>query len=270
MAKTLGMIAAALLAVPLLVVGASASRADKPPQATLTTYHYDRNKDLWVRDIQTVYLADNTEGPSNTAGNGVASPADQARQGSNTLIISLDADNPVKQIVIFEALITGANASQPILEIAGHDSAGSSGKINIGTLLFRQVDAEELKIDADAVRVQLQNTVAEDNELDLDIHAVNVVRTARGGPSSLLLGFRRSELADILDRDLGLATDTVFFPNETGLRIDRIRILGPSSGTAFVERIVIMRTSALGKIEVRDVRIQDLILRDVTVDDSVD
>jgi hypothetical protein len=264
--KILAIVAACLLAVPLIVLGAtSITRANKPPQATLTVYHYDKAREVWVRDVQTVDLVDGPEGAA--SGDSAASPAAPGPEGSNTVIIKLDHDNPVKQIVIFEALITGRGAFDPRLEIAGHDTGGS-GRINIGTLLFKQVDAEKLKIDADVVRLQMQNVVAEDNELDIDIEAVNVVRTARGGPSTLFIGFRRADLDRILDRDLTSIADTVFPVNETGVRVDRIRILGPSSGTAFVERIIILRTSVLGQIEVRDVKIQDLILRDVTVDDS--
>lgn len=225
--------------------------------ASLTTYHYDAEKEAWLKDVQSVELQPNSDGTQ--------------PEGGNTVIIRLDANNPVKQIVVFEGLVIGG--SEPRLEIAGHDTGGA-GKLNIGTLLLRRVDADKLDVDnTDVVRVQMDNVVAHDNELDVDVDLVNVVRTGRGGASNLFVGILQSDLADFLKGagipDLDSLPANPVTSRETGVRVDRIRILGPSSGEAFVERIIILNSSVFGTIHVHDVDIQDLILKDVSLDDSV-
>ena len=242
-------IAAFLFAVIVMGVTAMASTGQRP-QDTTTTYYYSAEKEIWLKDVVSVSLPDNPDGTQ--------------PKGSNTVIIRLSQSNPVKQIIVVDGLVIGG--TEPILEIAGHDTGGT-GELNIGTLLFRKVDANELEIhDTDAVRVEMANVVAKDNELDVNVNVVNVVRTGRGGASSLFLGATRTNLAAFLDLDL---LPNNFIPlNETGVRVDRIRILGPSSGAAFVERIIFLHSSIFGRIEVHDVNVQDIILRDTTLDDS--
>ncbi|MBI4283236.1 MAG: hypothetical protein HY663_02060 [Chloroflexi bacterium] len=247
-----------VLTVPVIVVTAVAAADPPTVEQVTTTYSYNAKQETWTKDVMSVSLPQDPEGT-------------QPQEG-NTVIIRLDQNNPVKQIVILDALVIGGNASEPRLEIAGHDTGGS-GRINIGTLLFKKVDAEKLKIhDTDAVRLQMQNAVAQDNELDIDVDAVNAVRTGRGGPSSLFIGTTRSDLKEFLTiagiPDIDSLPDNLITKGETGVRVDRIRILGPSSGIAFVERILIVHTSVFGQIEVKDIKAQDIILRDVTVDDS--
>ncbi len=241
---------ASLIALMLIALVGVAASSGQSVIANTTTYYYDVENETWIKDIESVSLPDNPDGSK--------------PKPSNTVIIRLDANNPVKQIVVLDGLVMGG--TEPILEIAGHDTGGS-GELNIGTLLLKKVDANRLDFDnTDAVDVQMSNVVAQDNELDMDVDVVNVVRAGRGGPSSLFIGATRSVLYSILD--LNLIPDNFVPPNETGVRIDRLRILGPSSGDAFVERIVILHSSVFGTINVKDVNIHDIILQDVTLDDS--
>ncbi len=243
-------IAAALLPVVVVVSVLAMAATEQRPADTTTTYHYDAEKETWLKDVVSVSLPDNPDGTR--------------PKGSNTVIIRLSQNNPVKQIIVVDGLLIGG--TEPILEIAGHDTGGS-GEINIGTLLLKKVDANKLNIhDTDAVRLETTNVVAKDNELDIDVNIVNVVRTGRGGASSLFIGAARSNLAPFLD--LNLLPENFIPTNETGVRADRLRILGPSSGTAFVERIIFVHSSVFGRIEVKDANIQDIILRDVTLDDA--
>lgn len=226
-----------------------------------TIYRYDPAEEQWVKTVLEIVLPENPDGSRPT--------------GHRTIEIHLDEDNPVKTILIEETLIIDeSGGTGPLLEIKGHEpSGGGDGKINIGTLAFVEVDAEELEITADVVRVTLENVVAEDDELDLDLNIVNVVRIGRGAASTLLLGISRDSLLDKLgttDEDLDLERRRRGVTRrETGLRVDRIRIIGPDSGTGFVEVLVVLQSSVFGKIEVDDVRIQDLILEQVSLDDSL-
>lgn len=222
-----------------------------------TVFRYDRTNDRWVKTVMETVIPDNPDGTH--------------PPGHHTIEIYIDEDNPVKEILIEEALIIYPSGSgEPLLEIKGHEpSASGNGTLNIGTLSFLNVDAEEMKIDADIMRVTLQNVVANDDELDLDLRVVNVVRTGRGAASSLLLGLNRVQRQDkfFTGEDIGVGSRG-FTEREAGLRVDRIRIIGPDSGTGFVELITIKQSSVFGKIEVDDVEIQDLVLQQVVLDDS--
>ncbi|MBI4284758.1 MAG: hypothetical protein HY670_02515 [Chloroflexi bacterium] len=246
-----------LVAAPAATVTVLNAQQQVPKEVT-TTYDYDAAKERWVKNVEAIKL---TPGPDG-----------EVPKSGNTIIVNLDKDNPVKNIIIDEALII--KGTSPLLEIKGHDESivGATGRINIGTLAFVEVDAEELDIDADVVRTEVENVVAEDNELDLDLNVVNVVRTGRGATSSLFFGVSRSQLNDELELlgllDTSVTTGRTVRGTEAGLRVDRIRILGPQSNTAFVERIVIRRSSVFGRIEVKDVAIQDLIIKKVSLDDS--
>ncbi len=224
-----------------------------------TVYHYDPVEEQWVKTVLEIPIADNPDG--------------SRPPGHHTIEIYLDEDNPVKTILIEEALIIDlSGGTEALLEIKGDPLGIGGGKINIGTLAFVEVDAEKLEIDADVVRVTLENVVAEGGELDLDLTIVNVVRIGRGAASTLLLGLSRSSLLE----KFGTASDDLDLDRrrqgvtsrETGLRVDRIRIIGPDSGTGFVETIIILQSSVFGRIEVDNVKIQNLILQEVSLDNS--
>jgi hypothetical protein len=230
------------------VVGIAAQ--PQPTKAVTTTYTYDEEQERWVKAVAEQELPKNPDGTF--------------PKGSNTIEIRLDENDPVKKIIIAETLIIRGN--EPLLEIAGHDLTGTSGKLNIGTLTFEKVDAEELDIDADVVRVSIANVAAEDNELDLDLEVVNVVRTGRGGPSALYIGINPGDdIPDLTDDPRVTFSDR----DKKGLRVDRIRILGPDTGTGFIETLTVRDSSVFGRIEVKDVEVQNLVLQDIFLDDTL-
>ncbi len=241
-----------VMASVLLMTGVVASQNGTPKDIT-ATYQFDPLREKWVKTIESQPVPSDENGP--------------VRKPSNTIVIHVDENNPIKEIVIEEALVIGG--TEPILEINGSADAPNTGKISIGKLSFITVDAEELDINADVVRTDISNVVAKDNELDLQLDAVNVVRTSRGAASSLFLGISRTDKLvklDFLDPD-----DLIRGGNlqKSGLRVDRIRILGPSTGNAFIENLTVTQTGVMGRIEVTKVEVQDLILRNVSLDDGV-
>ncbi len=124
------------------------------------------------------------------------------------------------------------------------------------------------------VRLDSFNVVAKDDELDVEIEPVNVVRCGRGATTVLTAGIERRDL------DIGFEADDKNFTvaslfrllgkeKDSGLRVDRVRVLGPEGKTGFVENLIVLRTSVFGKIEVRDVKIQHAVLDTVTLDDLI-
>ena len=244
----------AVVLIALGVLGGMKLAEDEGAKATYITYSYNEAEEKWERNDITVSLPNNPDGT--------------IPKSSNTLIIRIKENDPVKLILIAEAVVKGGN--EPIFEINGHDTGGS-GKLNIANLVFEKVDAKKLEIDADVVHVDIENVAAEDNELDLDLEVVNVVRAGRGGTSVLLIGVTESDILREIEfvSDLTKIEKLIDTKGE-GLRVDRIRILGPSSGTGFIENLIIRRVSVFGNIEVRDVDVNNLILKDVSLDDSID
>ncbi|MBI4331291.1 MAG: hypothetical protein HY673_08430 [Chloroflexi bacterium] len=230
------------------------------------TYWYDARNDRWIKEELAVQIpvADRPQ------------PANAPR--SNTIIVKIEPENPVKEISIHEAIVMFG--SSPQLEINGQREAFANTKLHIGTLTFKDVDAAEMEIVADVVKVVTENVAAKDNELRLELTAVNVVRAGRGGTSTLHLGNKKAAAGLVLNTEDVLAITTDF---PTGLRTDRISIQGPSASlnniinppftgpptVAFIESITIQRTSVFGKIDVRNVAINNLILRNVFLDDNI-
>ncbi len=248
-----------MLAVVVIIIGGTLAAAwvtwqkNQAPTDITTTYFFDPIQEKWIKITEYVRLLPNPDGSQ--------------RRGHHTVIIRLDEDNPVKTIWIEEALVIGG--TEPLLEIDGQPDPLGSGTIRICNLIFQKVDAEDLEIDADVVRVTLENVVAKDNELDLDITVVNVITCGRGGASTLFLGVSRRGLIDKIQTLIDVEElDLLGIPErDMGMRIDRIRILGPDSGTGFIEHLIIRRTSVFGEIRVDNVKIQNLIIKDVTLDD---
>ncbi len=221
--------------------GSNGNTKDSAPKDVVSSYRYDREKERWVQNVE--FSAPSVDG----SGTG------------HTIIIRLKEDDPVQEIRIQKALIIDPDSpvAQTLLEINGQSDLLSTGKINIGTLTFLRVDAQEMEVNADVVRSSLENVVAEDDEMHLDLSAVDVVRTTWGGATVLHIG---------MDENDGVI-DTTGIAEKTGVRTDKIRILGPSSGTAFVERITIAETAVFGKIQVSNVAIRDLVMQDISLDD---
>lgn len=222
--------------------------------ATITSYSYDPVKEEWVKTNHSVRLPPNTDGSQ--------------PRSSHTIEIKLNDDNPVKAIWIEEALIIGGD--EPLLEIRGESGFADSSKIRICNLVLQKVDAEELEIDdTDVVRIEAVNVVGDDSEIDIHVEVVNVIRCGRGAASTLFLGVRREELIDKIANVVLEGREIIrgIPRRETGLRVDRISIIGPDSGTGFIEHMIIRHTSVFGKIEIRGVEVQNLLLMDVTVED---
>lgn len=258
------LILAALVVVPGGALAASwqVNHAKQVPKDTLITYFYDPLEERWVQNVQSVPIPPEADG--------------SFRQPTNTLIIKVQQNNPIQEIIFTETLVIGG--TNPIFEIAGHDTAdpANNGVLRIGTLTFRKVDAEELDIDdTEAMRVTMSNVVAKDNELDVEVDIVNVVVVGRGAASSLFLGASRSDLFKLLETAAGLSTtllplnEKTVAPSQFGMRVDRIRILGPSSGSGHIERLTVQNTGVFGEIQVRNVKVQDIILQDVSLDDDL-
>ncbi|MBI2957524.1 MAG: hypothetical protein HYY32_01655 [Chloroflexi bacterium] len=239
----------------MLVLGgtvlASAGMArDKIAIDLVTSYQFDPVSEKWVKTENKVPAVPNPDG------------AKQPKH--HTVIINLKANDPVKTIDIRRALVMGG--VDPIIEIAGQVSGVTNGFIAIGNLILDTVDAKELEIkNTEAVDVTMTSVAAKDNELDVDIEAVNVVRVARGGPSVLNIGHSGSSGVTIS----GDLTVSSVSSSDTGVRVDRIRILGPQGSTGFVENLLISNSSAFGKIKIQFVKVQNLILNEVTLDNNV-
>lgn len=242
-------------AIIILAAIALAGLWPQHSKGTTTTYIFDPVEEQWVKTVVDVSLPPNPDGSQ--------------PRGSHTIIIRLSEDNPIKTIWIQEVLVIGDSSSSPLLEIDGDSNSSGSSSIQIGTLLLQHLDAEELEIhDTKVVSMALENVVAEDDELDIDVEIVNVIGSGRGGASTLFIGVSRQtlrgridDLFTLGDLDPGISSD------ETGLRVDRIRILGPSSGRGFIENLIIRRSAVFGKIEIKDVEIRNLFLDDVTLGD---
>lgn len=218
------------------------------------TYKYNAVAEQWEKAISSVKVPD---------------PEGVLPKKSNTLIIRVNEDDPVKEIIIFETHVSHGN--DPIFEINGRDTSDvlSTGKLHIGELILSKVDAKQLEIkDTKVVRQTFTNVVANDNEFDQDIQVENVVVVGRGTGSSLLIGLKRKDM-EFFDLDDFDFSEFMPFKEETGVRVDRIRILGPSSGFGSIERLMVVRTSVFGKIQIKNTEIQDLILKDVSLDDNV-
>ncbi len=250
----LGMLALGVIAAVALATVTLLSSLSSAQELVTTTYRFDPINEEWVKTVETEKLPPNADGSQ--------------PKGSHTIVIQLDDDEPVKGIWIEEALINGDDPSS-LLEVRGRHTSTSSGKIVICNLLLQKVDAEELEIDGKVTRMEFINVVADGDELDIDLEVKNAIRCGRGGASVLFLGVGRQELADkIVDIDEFFDFPQGLPRRETGLRADRIVIVGPSGGDGFIEHLIIRQTSVFGKIEIEDVEIQSLILKDVTLDDG--
>ncbi len=251
---------AAIIILAVVALAGTWSPNGPDPIETTSTYTFDPVEEQWVKSVKTISLPPNPDGSQ--------------PQGSHTVIIRLDAGNPIKTIWVEEALVIGVSGGTPLLELDGDPNFSGTSTIRICTMVLQKVDAEELEVhDTEVVRVTLENVVAEDDELDIDVEVVNVIRCGRGGSSTLFVGVSREGLIDRISGFLSfeeLEVGVDIPSNDTGVRVDRIRILGPDSGEAFIENLIIRRTSVFGKIEVKDVKIKDLFLIDVTLDDDLE
>jgi hypothetical protein len=195
---------------------------------------------------------------------------------SNTVEIFLREDEPVKLFLVAETVVIGGN--EPVIEIAGRSdpTTGAKGSLNICNLILREVEADRLDVkETEVVRMDTVNVVAHDNEFDVEVEPANVVRCGRGGTTVLTVGIDRRDLdignlGDDAKSTLEALFEVLGKERDSGARVDRIRVIGPEGKTGFIENLVILRSSAFGKIQVRDVKIQNLVLDTVSLDDVND
>ena len=194
----------------------------------------------------------------------------------NTVELFLQEDEPVKLFLVAETVVIEGN--EPLIEIAGRSNptTGSRGSINICNLILKQVEADKLDVkDTEVVQMDTLNVVAQDDEFDVEVQPANVVRCGRGGTTVLTVGINRADL-DIgnLGDDAKSGLEALFEQlgndPDSGARVDRIRVLGPEGKTAYIENLVILRSSVFGRIQIRDVKIQNLVFDTVTLDDGLD
>jgi len=191
--------------------------------------------------------------------------------GPSTITARLLPNEPVKEIAAREVLLVGS-PQEPTLEIAGQDdTAGTTGRIVICKLVLRKVDARELA----AFNVEIKSLSAVNtfvpslnilNPAPLDI--VNpgpVVDCGRGGTAVLALGVKSLEQGDLQAQTGQGPTTAVNTEVREGVRLNQLRILGPTGAEGFIETLVLERSSVFGRIELRNLQIKELVLDSVTV-----
>ncbi len=226
------------LAAVVIAIGAVVqSGADRGASSPVLSYQFDEATGKWVMA---------TESFGMRPGPGLGSP-----RSTNTVIIRVRKADPVKDITIENALVAGG--SDPIIEISGQaNGSGTQGHLNIGALSFVGVDAKRLRIVAtEAVMVSTTNAVDKDDELDMNVTTVGVVVVSQGGMTKFTIGSTNP------DGPTG------------GVRIDRIRILGPEGDTGFIENLTVRGTAAQGNVLVSNVKAQSITLNSVSLDDGV-
>ena len=253
LAARTGLLLAALCGALLLAAcgGGGGTTADSP-QTKTTAVNWDSVNQRWVETSS------------------VALIVDPSTRSSSSLEVKLPKDEAVKQVVVTEVQLVNS-PSEPTLEIAGRNDSvsGSSGDIVICTMVIRKVDIEELVVEnVQASRVTVVDFASE-HGLDVTLNPVNVIRCGRGGVGVLALGAETSENGDLLPFGVGVSQDEVRFFNtagKEGVRMNRVQILGPEGGDGFIETLVLDHSSVFGRVELRNLKIKELIIESVTVD----
>jgi len=253
-----GLLLAALCGALLLSsCGGGGGTTTDSPQVKTTNVTWDSVNQSWVETSSLALIVDGST------------------RSSSELKVELPADEAVKQVVVTEVQLVNSH-SEPTLKIAGRDSLGadgvtilSSGDITICTLVVRKVDIEELVVEnVQASRVTVVDFASE-HGLDVKITPVNVIRCGRGGVGVLALGAETSENGDLLDFGIGVSQDAVRFFNtagKEGVRMNKVEVLGPEGGDGFIETFIIDHSSVFGKVELKNLKIKELIIESVTVD----
>jgi len=254
-----GLLVAALCGALLLAAcGGGGGATEDSPQVKTTTVTWDSVNQRW----------DDTTS--------VALIVDASTTSSSTIKVELPPNEAVKQVVAREVQLVNS-PSEPTLEIAGRDlfdasgNLTSSGSIEICTMVVRKVDIEELVVsNVQASRVTVVD-FASAHGLNITVNPVNVVRCGRGGVGVLGLGAETTENADLLlfPFPVANALDAVRVFSTTGkegVRMNKVRILGPEGGYGYIETLVLDHSSVFGKAELRNLKIKELIIDSATVD----
>src|SRR6185369_8790193 len=263
-----GLLLAALCGTLLLAAcgsgGSTTADSVSPvgPQLKTTTVNWDSVNQRWVDTAKSVQLADG----------GLSS-------SRSTLEVKLPPDEAVKQVFVSEVQLVNS-PSEPTLLIAGRDDSlhpldplnpfnFHSGKIVICTMVVRKVDIEELIVEnVQASRVTVVDFASE-HGLDVEVTPVNVIRCGRGGVGVLALGAETSENGDLVPFGIGVSQDAVRVFNtegKEGVRMNQVSILGPEGRDGFIETLVLDHSSVFGRVELKNLKIKELIIESVTVD----
>lgn len=255
-----GLLLAALCGALLLAScgsGGGTTADSVSPQAKTTTVNWDSVNQHWV-DTSSVALI-----------------VDGSTRSSSTLEVKLPPNEAVKQVVAREVQLVNS-PTEPTLLIAGRDDLSdpsniNSGSITICTMVVRKVDIEELVVEnVQASHVTVVDFASE-HGLDVTVTPVNVIRCGRGGVGVLALGAESTENADLL---LGrfpiadaLGAVRVFSTaGKEGVRMNQVSILGPVGNDGFIETLVLDHSSVFGRVELKNLKIKELIIDSVTVD----
>jgi hypothetical protein len=186
----------------------------------------------------------------------------QDSTGSSTITVRLLPNEPVREITAREVLLVGSTA-EPTLEIAGRDDpvTGTAGRIVICKLVLRKVDAVELKaVNTEAKTLDAVDVVAPGGSA-IAVNPDLIVECGRGGAAVLALGVESVELGDLQP---GTGQGPTQTEGREGVRMNRLRILGPPGAEGFIETLVLERSSVFGRIELRNLQIKELVLDSVT------
>jgi hypothetical protein len=256
LAARTGLILAALCVALLLAAcgsGGGTTADSASPQLKTTAVNWDSANQRWVDTAKAV------QAPVT------------ASSSSSTLEVELPRDEAVKLVVVREVQLVNS-PSEPTLEIAGRDDfvTGSSGSITICKMIIRKVDIEELFVEnVQASRVTVVDFASE-HGLGITINPVNVIRCGRGGVGVLALGAETTESSDLLDpfpvRDVLGAVRVFSTAGKEGVRMNQVAILGPEGDDGFIETLILDHSSVFGLVELRNLKIKELIIDSVTVD----
>lgn len=257
LAARTGLLLAALCGALLLAAcGSGGGTTADSPQAKTTNVTWDSVNQSWVETSSLALIVDGST------------------RSSSELKVKLPPNEAVKQVVVTEVQLVNS-PSEPTLKIAGRDSLDangikiSSGSITICTMVVRKVDIEELVVEnVQASRVTVVDFASE-RGLDITVNPVNVIRCGRGGVGVLALGAESSENADLLAVGLGTRPAAVRVFNtagKEGVRMNKVEILGPEGDDGFIETLVLDHSSVFGKVELKNLKIKELIIESVTVD----
>ena len=190
--------------------------------------------------------------------------------GPSTITVRLLPNEPVKEIAAREVLLVGSPL-EPTLEIAGQvqvdpvTGATATGRIVICKLVLRKVDARELT--ADNVEIKIFSPVDFFIPIlpNVTVNPGLEVDCGRGGIAVLALGVESHELGDLQAETGQGPKSAVNTEGREGVRLNKLRILGPPGADGFIETLVLERSSVFGRIELRNLQIKELVLESVTV-----
>jgi hypothetical protein len=235
LAARTGLLLAALCGALLLTACGSGGGTAASPQVKTTTVNWDSNNQRWADTTSSALIVDGTT------------------SSSSELKVELPANEAVKQVVAREVQLVNSH-SEPTLEIAGR-------KVDIEELIVENVQASHVTV----------VDFASEHGLDVTVTPVNVIRCGRGGVGVLALGAESTENADLL---LGLfpiadalgAVRVFSTAGKEGVRMNKVRILGPVGDDGFIETLVLDHSSVFGRVELKNLKIKELIIESVTVD----